>query len=199
MEIVIASSNVHKVREFREMLRLCRRNDLDILSLINFPNYEPPEETGTTFQENALIKGREAAKQLNKWVLADDSGLVVPILNGEPGVYSARYAGIGATDRDNRRKLLNAMLPYEGLERAAYFECCLALCGPDGYEKCVTGICEGIILQEEKGGNGFGYDPLFIKHDYDKTFAELDPSIKNKISHRYKAFEKMSKFLETLG
>jgi XTP/dITP diphosphohydrolase len=199
MEIVIASHNLHKIREFREMFKAFKGlAHLDILSLLNFPKYELPEETGTTFKENALLKARDAAAHTKKWVLADDSGLVVPKLQGSPGVYSARYAGEQATDADNRQKLLSAMQGMTGLERCAYFECCLVLCGPNGTEKCVTGICEGHLLTEERGRHGFGYDPLFVKNDYEKTFAELDDSVKNRISHRYKAFEKLVNALEAL-
>jgi XTP/dITP diphosphohydrolase len=196
MEIIIASHNVHKIREFREMFKVFKH--IDVLSLLNFPKFILPEETGKTFQENALLKARHAASQLNKWVLADDSGLVVPMLNGEPGIHSRRYAGDNASDIDNRQKLLTAMELFSGLQRSAYFECCLAWCSPDGTVKTVTGICEGSILTEERGRNGFGYDPLFLKHDYDKTFAELDESIKNRISHRHKAFEKLSGAFENL-
>lgn len=198
MELLLATNNLHKIREFREIFKTLKIHDIEILSLLNFPNYIAPEETGITFQENALIKAVDAAKQLKKWSLADDSGLVVPRLQGAPGVISRRYAGEQATDADNRKKLLNAMRNMSGIERSAYFECCLALCGPDGSEKCVTGICEGTLLNEERGNNGFGYDPLFIKHDYDKTFAELDASVKNRISHRYKALEKLLPILESI-
>lgn len=198
MEIIIASTNVHKIREFRDIFKGFKKKKIELLSLLNFPQYTPPPEDGVTFKENALIKAKHAATHLKKWVLADDSGLVVPRLQGRPGVYSARYAGENATDADNRRKLLKEMEHLSGSERAAYFECCLVLCSPEGVEKTVTGTCEGTILAEERGGNGFGYDPLFVKHDYDKTFAELDESIKNRISHRYKAFEKLSNLLESL-
>lgn len=196
MELILATHNMHKVREFRELFKPLKK--FEILSLKNFPNYTLPPETGTTFEENALLKARHASAHLKKWVMADDSGLVVPILSGEPGVISARYAGENATDIDNRAKLLKRMQHLTGLERAAYFECILALCSPDGFEKTFRGICEGMILDEERGRNGFGYDPLFIKHDYDKTFAELDENVKNRISHRYKAFEKLALYLETL-
>lgn len=198
MEIVIASRNVHKIREFRDMFKLLKINNLDVDSLLNYPTYSPPEETETTFKGNALLKARHAAKALKKWVLADDSGLVVPMLKGEPGVRSARYAGAEASDIDNRHKLLKAMSHLNDMERNAYFECCLALCNPEGFEKCSTGVCEGHILVEERGRNGFGYDSLFVKHDYDKTFAELDESVKNRISHRYKALEKLLGALEVL-
>lgn len=197
MEIVIASKNVHKIREFREIL--ARIEHIDITSLLNFPDYEPSEEVGKSFEENAKTKATEAAKALNKWVLADDSGLVVPALQGEPGIYSKRYAGNDATDAENRHKILEAMKGKNDLERAAYYECSLALAGPDGeIKKFVRGLCEGILIEEERGRNGFGYDALFMKHDYDKTFAELEESVKNRISHRSKAIEKILPALETL-
>lgn len=196
MELVIATHNVHKVREFREMFKALK--NLDVLSLSHFPKYSLPPETGKTCQENALIKARDAAKKLQKWVVADDTGLFVPMLNGAPGVSSAHYAGENASEIDNRQKLLDEMRHLTGIERGAYVECYLALCSPDGYEKCVKGICEGMIINEERGRNGHGYDPLFVKHDYDKTFAELDESVKNRISHRYKAFEKLMMLMETL-
>ncbi len=171
---------------------------IEVISLHHFSTYTPPEETGSTFQENATLKAEHAAKQLNQWVLADDSGLVVPALNGEPGVYSARYAGSHATDADNRKKLLQKMEALSHLDRTAYFECCLVLANPKEIKKCVHGVCEGYILKEERGRNGFGYDSLFVKNDYEKTFAELEESTKNRISHRRKAFERLIAFLETL-
>jgi XTP/dITP diphosphohydrolase len=196
MEIVLATSNLHKLREFKNMLKAF--SHIDLLSLNQFSDYPIPEETGITFKENAILKAETAAKALNKWVLADDSGLVVPSLNGAPGVYSARYAGIGVTDADNRKKLLKAMHNLRDLERSAYFECAIALASPTGLKKCVTGICEGHIIDEERGNNGFGYDPLFVKNDYEKTFAELDEQTKNRISHRRKALERLMTFLETV-
>jgi len=170
---------------------------IELVSLHQFGDYEAPEETGTTFRENAILKAEHAARQLNRLVVADDSGLVVPALNGEPGVRSRRYAGPAATDSENRQKLLYAMQDLHGEARTAYFECCLALAGPEGLIKCVEGICEGIIISETKGRNGFGYDPLFIKNDYEKTFAELDNTTKNRVSHRRKAFERLSTCLES--
>lgn len=196
MELVIASTNLHKIREFRELLKNVK--GIDVLSLLNFQNYQPLPEDLPTFKENAVRKAEYAAKTLGKWVLADDSGLVVPKLNGAPGVHSRRYAGEDATDAENRKKLLDEMRHLDEIHRSAYYECCLVLAGPEGMKKCTTGICEGIILKEERGRNGFGYDSLFVKGDYDKTFAELDETTKNRISHRFKAFEKLSPHLETL-
>lgn len=196
MEIVIASTNLHKIREFRDMMK--HLSTIDVLSLHNFPTYEPLPEEAHTFKENAIQKAEHAARTLNKWVLADDSGLVVPALNGAPGTHSRRYAGDDATDAENRHKLLDAMRHLDEVQRHAYYECCLVLASPQGMKKCVTGLCEGTILKEEKGRNGFGYDSLFVKNEYDKSFAEIDESTKNRISHRHKAFEKLAPTLETL-
>lgn len=196
MDIVVASNNIHKVREYRDLFKSLK--GFEILSLKNFPDYSPIEETGATFEENAKMKARHASSVLKKWVLADDSGLIVPRLKNEPGVYSRRYAGANASDAENRKKLLHEMRNLQGPDRDAYFECALVLCSPEGFEKSVVGICEGHILSEERGRNGFGYDSLFIKHDYDKTFAELGESVKNRISHRYKAFEKLINTLASL-
>jgi XTP/dITP diphosphohydrolase len=194
VELLLATTNVHKIREFRQLLKQLAPH-LDIITLMNFPEYEAPEENGTTFEANARLKAIHAAQHLKCWTLADDSGLVVPTLQGAPGVYSRRYAGPDASDADNRRKLLQAMEQSHDLERAAYYNCTLALAHPDGICKVVQGQCEGYIAYNEKGRHGFGYDALFIKHDYDKSFAELDESIKNRISHRAKAIEKISPIL----
>lgn len=196
MEIVIASTNLHKIREFRDILKTIKA--FDVLSLLNFPTYQPAPETGASFQENALQKAQHAANFLQKIVLADDSGLVVPALNGAPGIHSRRYAGEDATDAENRHKLLAALKHITDMERTAYYECCLVIATPDGASKIATGTCEGRILTEERGRNGFGYDSLFVKHEYDKSFAEIDENTKNRISHRYKALSKLVPFLETL-
>jgi XTP/dITP diphosphohydrolase len=124
---------------------------------------------------------------------------MVSSLSGTPGVNSRRYAGEDATDAENRHKLLTQLQGKHGHERSAYFECCLALASPEKLIKCVSGTCDGMILTEERGRNGFGYDSLFVKHDYDKTFAEVDEVTKNRISHRRKAFEKLKATLEMMG
>lgn len=194
IEIIIASNNIHKIREFRAMLKPL--SQLDVLSLRDFPSYSPLEEKGATFEENAVEKAVHAAKELNRWVIADDSGLVVPALKGAPGVFSARFAGNQATDLENRKKLLDAMHHLIDEDRNAYYECAIALASPTGLKKCVTGTSEGVLLPKEKGSSGFGYDSLFIKHGYNKTFAEMDESTKNRISHRRKAFDKLLLSLE---
>lgn len=194
MQIVIASKNIPKVQECRSMLKTI--SWLDVLSLNDFPDYEPPEETGTTFEENALIKARHAANTFLITAIADDSGLIVPFLKGSPGVFSRRYAGPRATDSENNKKLLDALEGQEEMQRTAYYECCLALATPLGETKTFTGRCEGTILKQGRGSDGFGYDPLFVKNDYEKSFGEITAEIKNKISHRAKAFEKLAIYLE---
>ena len=189
MRLVIATTNVHKIRELRAMLK--GKTSLDIFSTLDFPNYVAPEETESTFEGNATIKAIHAAKTLNCLALADDSGLVIPALKGAPGVYSARYAGPEATDAENRHKLLKEMHSLHDIARNGYYECVLALATPEGIRKVARGVCEGTITTKEQGGRGFGYDPLFIKHEYGKTFAELEEDVKNRVSHRRKAFDKL--------
>ncbi|MCC5832170.1 MAG: XTP/dITP diphosphatase [Chlamydiales bacterium] len=197
MDLVVATQNGHKIREIRTLLKHLK--EYDIYSLLDFPDYAPPPETGETFEANAHLKAERAAKAFGKWTLADDSGLVVPALGGAPGIYSARYAGEGASDKDNRKKLLKEMEGLKGERRFAYFECCIVLASPEGVRKTVTGYCEGMVTEEERGGNGFGYDSLFIKHDYNQTFAELGELLKNQVSHRAKALEKMLITFESLA
>lgn len=196
IELVIASTNIHKIREFKTLLKPFPH--FDLLSLSDFPEYIPPKETGKTFEENAILKAVTAAKTINRWVLADDSGLIVPALNGAPGIFSARYAGVHASDFDNRKKLLEEMRHLMDEDRHAFYECVIALASPSGIKKCTHAICEGELLSQERGGGGFGYDPLFIKHGYNKTFAELTETTKNQISHRAKALSKIILSLESL-
>jgi XTP/dITP diphosphohydrolase len=197
-QLIIASTNIHKIREIKSILaQLVPDSSYDLLSLLDFPEYIPPFEDGKTFEENAILKATKAALALNNWVLAEDSGLVVPALNGEPGIYSARYSGLNSSDVDNRQKLLEKMKNLKEGQRAAYFQCTVAIAAPDGLKKVATGICEGHIVEKAIGGGGFGYDPLFVKHGYRKTFAELPDELKNQISHRRKALEKI--FMHTEG
>ncbi|MCB1080243.1 MAG: RdgB/HAM1 family non-canonical purine NTP pyrophosphatase [Simkaniaceae bacterium] len=196
MQIVIASSNLHKIREIRSILK--PRLPFDYLSLLDFPSYQPPEETGSTFEENAFIKATHAASALKRWVIADDSGLVVPALKDRPGVHSRRFAGEHASDKENRQKLVQELDPISESERIGYYTCALALASPEGIQKQVQGLCEGSLILAPRGSQGFGYDPLFLKYDYNKTFAEMDEETKNKISHRRKALDKLFPFLEEL-
>lgn len=196
MEIVIASQNLHKIREIRAILK--PMYPFDYLSLLDFPEYQPPEESGETFEENAFIKATHSANTLKRWVIADDSGLVVPALEDQPGTHSARYAGDTASDKENRVKLVNALNAIPENERIGYYYCALALASPDGIQMQVKGSCEGSLLLKPRGSQGFGYDPLFLKYDYNKTFAEIDEETKNRISHRRKALDKLTHSLDTL-
>lgn len=189
MKLLIATANLHKIREIRELLLPLK--GIEIFSLKQFPNYTPPLEEGKTFAENAILKAEHAAKALQMVALSDDSGLVVPALEGAPGILSKRYAGEEATDSENRKKLLKAMSHLQESNRNAYYECSLALASPAMLIKSVTATCEGAILFQERGRHGFGYDPLFVKLDYDKSFGELDETTKNRVSHRRKAFDKL--------
>lgn len=196
MDLVLATQNKHKIREMRLFLKPIK--GLEIYTLADFPGLDLPPESGTSFGENAKIKAEYVAKVTGKLSLGEDSGLVVPALNGAPGVYSARYAGLNASEKDNRTKLLKEMSPLKDDMRFAYFQCSLVLASPEGYMREVVGLCEGRIIKEERGGNGFGYDSLFIKNDYNKTFAQLHENVKNQVSHRAKALEKMSVILSGL-
>jgi len=191
MEIVIATRNNNKAKELKQLL-----NDLnmEVLTLSEFPDIPPVKEDGWTFEENAVKKATAIANLTGKLTLADDSGLEVDSLEGSPGVFSARYAGENATDNENNQKLLKKL---DGItNRTARFTCCVALADKNGLITTVTGSCQGQIIHECRGYNGFGYDPLFIKDDYSKTFAELSPDIKNRISHRALALEKAKLSIE---
>ncbi len=183
-KVLLASHNLHKVQEFRQLLIPLQ---WDIYSLYDFPEYKPPAEGVDSFEKNAALKARHAAKALKMNTLADDSGLVVPALGGEPGVRSARYAGENATSSENVKKLLQAMEAFPEELRQAYFLCSLCFVFEDGQEEHATGSCEGSIVERPRGGQGFGYDVVFQKHGYHKTFGELAPEIKTSISHRARA------------
>ena len=192
-DIVISTGNAHKLEEIGSILK-----DLDYnihsLKDVNLGDLEI-EENGKTFEHNALIKARTVAKLTNMITIADDSGLEVDAIGKKPGIYSARYAGENATDEQNREKLLKALKNTPISNRTGRFVCCIAVVFPDGKEFVVRGTCEGTIAFEEKGKNGFGYDSLFIVDNYNKTFAELPPAVKNAISHRAKALELMKEEL----
>lgn len=156
------------------------------------------EETGMTFQENAIIKAKFYSQHTGEYCLADDSGLEVDALDGKPGVYSARYAGKGASDEDNNHKLLIALSDIPMERRTARFRSVLALVGPDGSLLLADGVCEGVILRERRGNSGFGYDPLFFMPDRGKTLSEMTLLEKNSVSHRGNALRSLKqKLLDT--
>ena len=192
-DIVISTGNAHKLEEIGAILKDLNYN-IHSLKDVNLADLEI-EENGKTFEHNALIKARTVAKLTNMITIADDSGLEVDAIGKKPGIYSSRYAGENATDAENREKLLKALKNTPASHRGGRFVCCIAVVFPDGKEFVVRGTCEGTIGFEEKVGNGFGYDSLFIVDNYNKTFAELPPSIKNAISHRAKALELMKEEL----
>lgn len=193
LEILLATRNPGKAREVEEILAGL---PVRLRTLIEFPGAPDVEEDGESFEGNALKKARALCRWFGGMALADDSGLEVEALKGAPGVRSARYAGPGATDEDNNRKLLSAMAEVPPAQRQARFRCVLALVHPDGREWVFEGSCEGTIALEMRGSQGFGYDPLFLLPQEGKTFGELGPEVKNRVSHRAKALAKLREVLE---
>lgn len=196
MKLLLATANLHKILELKSMLK-AHFPKIDIYSLRDFKEYQSIQETEDTFEGNAKLKACHAAKHFNMLSLADDSGLVVPALGGDPGVRSARYSGENATDKENITKLLDAMNQLEGDKRNAHYNCTFCLASPEKVLKTVSATCDGRIIESIKGAGGFGYDPIFIKHDYNSTFAEITDELKSRISHRRKALDKMIKTLES--
>jgi XTP/dITP diphosphohydrolase len=195
-KFIAATKNKGKLMEISEILRDFPFN---ILSMEEVGITKDIEEYGSTFEENALIKAREIFEMTKEMVMADDSGLEVDFLNGAPGIYSSRFAGEGATDKEKNKKLLSLLenVPFE--KRTARFVCIVAVIMPDGSHFVVRGTCEGYIGLEEIGNNGFGYDPLFFIKEYNKTTAEMLPEEKHKISHRGRALKAMVEKLETMS
>ena len=194
--IIIASNNKHKVREIRNCLRTTFSK---IMTLRDKPTFTEAEETGETFEENSYIKAKYVYQHTKVMSLSDDSGLVVPALGNAPGVFSSRYAGFNVSDQDNVQLLLTNMATLKGDERKAYFQCVITLY----YEKdtmeqilCAEGKVYGRILEEPRGENGFGYDPIFCPEGYDESFAELGEKIKNSISHRGNALVNLGEKLK---
>lgn len=196
MDILIATRNKDKVREISEILDL---PDIGFFGLENFPDCPEAEETGRTFDDNAMIKASQAAYYSGLWTLADDSGLVIDALNGQPGIFSARFAGPEADCRDNWMKVLEMMKQVPEGKRTARFVCVLCLVGNNNRAFFTRGEIEGTITTEPMGSNGFGYDPIFLPAGFDKTFAELDPPEKNRISHRSRALKKMRALISGLA
>lgn len=191
-KIFVASKNKGKISEIKEFLLPL---GYEVFSLLDTPGIPEIEESGSTFEENALIKAKAVYHAVKISVLADDSGLEVDLLEGRPGVYSARFSGKKATDADNNTKLIQELGDSEFEKRTARFKCIIVLF--DGLnERSFEGVCEGNIAFSPEGESGFGYDPLFVPKGYSSTFAELGSEEKNRISHRGKALESLRKFLE---
>lgn len=197
--LIIATGNAHKTEEIAAML--AGRFD-EVLDLRAFPDLPPAEETGDTFEENAGLKALAISRALpDALVLADDSGIEVDALDRRPGVYSARYAGPGATDADNRKKLIAelAATGARGKARTGRFRCVLAVARGGTLLATFDGAVEGILANEEKGAGGFGYDPLFIPEGHCETFGQLPDTVKNQLSHRARAMAKLKQWLEAGG
>ena len=192
-ELIFASHNAGKIKEIKQMLKPF---GIEVKSFedIDFPDVE---ETGTTFAENSLLKSQQIAKFAGMPCIADDSGLCVDALGGAPGVYSARYA----PNRDfnaGMDKLLSEIAASNNTDRSAHFSCVISLAYPDGRYELFEGRVNGKIAEQKHGDGGFGYDPLFIPDGYDESFAELGPEIKNRISHRGRAMQKLLDYLRKL-
>ena len=197
-KIVLATANTHKVIEFQRILNELIPG-LVLVKATDFPGVPDIEETGSTFAENALIKAKAINEFTNLPALADDSGLVVDALNGAPGVFSARYAGIEANDKANVAKLLSEIKDIEQSLLSARFECAIALVDKSqNLELVVDSQMPGQVIKEIRGENGFGYDPIFVPQGLTKTSAELTDVEKDQISHRGLALRKMSVILKQL-
>ena len=180
-QLILATRNAHKTREFAEILG----SKIEVRDLTSETEFTPVEETGHSFEENAILKAVDASGRFPGLVVADDSGLEVDLLHGAPGIYSARYAGERATDAENVDKLLNELAKVKSaMPPSARFRCCLALARGGSVLETFEGMIEGVIVKATRGTHGFGYDPVFQPEGFDQTFAELSPALKNRISHR---------------
>ena len=193
IELLIATKNRGKLREIRELLAGL---DIAITSLADYPDMPAIVEDADSFAGNAAKKALTIAKHTGKLVMGEDSGLEVRALDNRPGVYSARYAGENATDEENNKKLLQELQDVPMSRRQARYRCFVALADRSGLVGTVDGKCAGLIAPRRRGSNGFGYDPLFLIPRYQKTFGELAPAIKAKISHRARALKKFKKFFK---
>jgi XTP/dITP diphosphohydrolase len=197
MDLLLATHNPHKVREFGQLLG----ENFKLLDLTAFPEIAIPEETGRTFKENAILKAKAASRNLPHLMIADDSGLEVDALGGAPGIYSARYAGQSQNAAANIDKLLRELaaqkIPRE--KRSARFRCVIALARNGNVLGMFEGVVEGTIVDPPRGSGGFGYDPVFLPAGFAQTFAEMPPELKNKISHRAKAIAALREALREIG
>lgn len=183
--IVLGSRNRKKSREVAEILAPC---GIEIASIADFPDASEVVEDGATFAENAAKKAAQPARQIGRWVIGEDSGLVVDALGGRPGIFSARFSGPGATDESNNRKLIAELAGVPLEKRTAAYVCSVALADPGGNIRLTSEArCRGLIIDEARGENGFGYDPYFLIREYHHTFGELPARVKHQISHRARA------------
>ncbi|OCA81755.1 XTP/dITP diphosphatase [Pradoshia sp. D12] len=190
--VLIATKNKGKAKEFEALFS---PKGIKVITLLDIENAIDVEETGSTFEENALLKANTISELMNMPVLSDDSGLVIDALDGRPGIFSARYAGPGKDDRANYEKVLNELEGVPKEKRTARFYCAIALVGPKMDPITVSGTCEGIIADAPDGENGFGYDPIFFVPEKQTTMANLEAEEKNRISHRANALKELEKVL----
>ncbi|MED3623641.1 XTP/dITP diphosphatase [Neobacillus thermocopriae] len=194
-EVIIATKNPGKAKEFEKIFA---SRGVAVRTLLDFPELPEVEETGSTFEENAVLKAETISKALNKMVIGDDSGLIVDALGGKPGIYSARYAGEPKNDQKNIEKVLSELNGVEEESRTARFYCALAVAIPGQETYTVSGTCEGRILEKTRGTNGFGYDPIFYVPEKGVSMAELSSNEKNQISHRANALKKLESELDSI-
>jgi XTP/dITP diphosphohydrolase len=188
--LVVGSRNQKKLQEISQLLE---PHGIEVVGIADFADIPEVIEDGDTFAANAAKKASETAKAINEWVLAEDSGLSVDALGGAPGVYSARFSGEGATDARNNQKLLEELAETAPEKRGGHYTCHVAISSPSG-EICMTeeGTCRGRIIDEARGENGFGYDPYFLIPEFHQTFGELSATVKNQLSHRARAFQRLT-------
>jgi len=195
MKLILATRNQHKIKEIKKILA---NQQIEILTLKDFPDVPEVEETGKTLEENAVLKAKAVYNATGIPTLADDSGLEVDVLDGAPGVMSARFAGPGCSYKDNNLKLLSLLKGIPEERRGASFRCVVALALSSDDIRVVEGRVRGFITHKEIGENGFGYDPVFFYTELGRTFAELEPEDKNRISHRGIAFRKAKELIKKI-
>jgi len=193
MDLLLATCNPHKTREFRQLLGA----EFALVDLASFPELKLPPETGSTFEQNAALKAVSVSRNVEEIVIADDSGLEVDVLNGAPGIYSARYAGKYATEAANIDKLLREL--NQLADRSARFRCVIALARAGKVLATVEGRVEGMIVHLPRGNGGFGYDPVFQPAGFEQTFGEMPAELKNRISHRGKAIAALREKLRAMN
>lgn len=188
--LVVGSRNKKKLQEIAQLLE---PHGIQVVGIADFADIPEVVEDGDTFAANAAKKAFETATAINEWVLAEDSGLSVDALGGAPGVYSARFSGEGATDERNNQKLLEELAEVAPEKRGAHYTCHVAISSPGGEIRMTEeGTCRGRIIDEARGANGFGYDPYFLIPEFHQTFGELSSAVKNQLSHRARAFQRMT-------
>jgi XTP/dITP diphosphohydrolase len=195
MQLIVATCNADKTRELQQILG----SEFTIRDLHAYPEISEIAETGTSFEENAKLKALAVSRKLPGLVIADDSGLEVHALGGAPGIYSARYAGTNATNKERIDKLLDELARVDPTkaQRGARFRCVLALARNGELLGIFEGIVDGQIVDRPRGSRGFGYDPIFVPNGFQQTFGQLEPAEKNQLSHRARALEKLRVFLNS--